>query len=161
MSTKGTLRVTAQYNNTIDGLPTGAAGNDSGKGEASIALGSTAVDAALTVAVALTASGTADIDLQNLTDACGNSVALTELHAIVLRNTSTETVTVIDVDGAVTNGWTNGLNGSTKIKQGGVLALGAGDGQNIAVSGTNKVLTLTNDDATNAADLIATIIGKV
>ena len=89
-------------------------------------------------------AGSTDIDLQSDLDRYGNALSLTDVALIYISSDSTSTGT-LQVDAGAANGFTNLLSTSAAVKlsPGDFLIVGALTADNLAVSGTNKVITLS------------------
>lgn len=115
----------------------------------------------------IAASGSADIDLTNLTDILlrtGVSLARVKAYVIRLLSTTDDSVngtlcTGITTNGAGTNlivlpGITN-----TPIGNGEVLSWATPNAAGVSVTGTTKIIHVVNNDASHSAAVQLTIVG--
>lgn len=117
-------------------------------------------DVVLSRRLTIAASGSADVDLQTDTDAFGTAVALAEVRCIVLQTAPSNGSTVTVAPGS-TNGYTGLVTtgGTIVLPAGAELVMTSfGDG-NKTSSGTNKVLTFTNQDGAASAVIDVLVLG--
>lgn len=106
----------------------------------------------------ITASGSQNIDVTALTDIFGDAVAMAEVVAVLIYHDGASAASGVTLSGDLLDTWL----GSTAS-----IALGAGDhlsvskaAAGITVSGTADVITVTNNDGSNAAKVKAIIFGR-
>ena len=112
--------------------------------------------------VPLPASGVAAIDLQTALDARGNALALTDVSMLLLTHKIGSTASSISLQANAANGFTNllGTAAALKVYPGQTIAMVIPTAAALVVSGTNKVLDLTNDDAGNVAEYRFEVWGR-
>lgn len=110
----------------------------------------------------LAASGTEDIDLLTIVNGYAEALALDEV--VILRIAADPAnIGNIEMKGGASNGWTSFLKDISdviQIKPGSAIQLESLPASAYAVGGTNKVITFTNADGSNAGSYTLTILGR-
>jgi len=113
----------------------------------------------------LTPSANEELDLSGvLVNAFGVAVTFAKIKAIVIRNTSTDALTVIEVGGAAANAaglWFKATNDIEKVEgANGWFAKAAPTTGWTVTAGTGDLLKILNTDAVNAATYDIWILGE-
>lgn len=101
----------------------------------------------------IAASGTRSVDLQTETDARGNALVLVDTLLVLIEHKASSSASSISIQANASDGWSNllGTAAALKIPPGSVRVFYDPTAGALAVSGTNKVLDIVNDDGSNAA----------
>jgi hypothetical protein len=110
----------------------------------------------------LAASGTRSVDLQTETDARGNALGLDDVAMLLITHKAESAASSLHLAANAANGWTNllGTLADFKIVPGMTIVLLVPTAGALAVTGTNKVLDIVNDDGANAADYRIEVWGR-
>lgn len=106
------------------------------------------------------ASGTSSFDLQSDQDRYGINMSSADVVLMYLEHKSTSLASSVHFEANAVNGWTSFLGstggtdrGTITLYPGDFMVLGSFTAGNQAVSGTNKVLDVVNDDGVNLASI--------
>lgn len=138
----------------VDLSRSAASGSAAGQVNAACSKMSAALD------VDLTASGTADIDLQSLNGGpVGTTLSFGNVWGFAFEAPSSNG-DAVELTPHATNGWTSFIKAAGDaiiLEPGAVVMVGGAD---FAVGASNKVLTATNTDSGDAAILRVIVIGR-
>lgn len=107
-------------------------------------------------------SATINLDLQTLTDARGTALSLSDVAMLYIEHKAASAASSISVQANASNGFTNllGTAANLTLPAGAVIVLYVPTAAALAVSGTNKVLDIINDDGAQVADYRFEVWGR-
>lgn len=110
----------------------------------------------------IAASGTLSVDLWLALDPFGNPIVCEDVAVLYIEHKASSSASSINIQASSADGFTTLLSSTAALtlRPGDFIIVGAFTAGNAPVTESNRILDVTNDDGSNAADYIVEVWGR-